>query len=125
MADNRASNNPNTSGIPIDETSPSPGDPHHPDDTPILNNPAVNGYYTSLKRKNNALAYLIWFGIFLLSIATAVGAYYFTSVREPIIRLEEKFDNIKSQTESNAKTIDEIKLYIYTHTIGDSKPVEQ
>lgn len=78
-------------------------------------NPAVDGYYESLTSRNNSLKILMWILGFAIPIALGLIGYYLSTLREPIIRLEEGVSTIKEQVNKNSDSIDELFKYVYTN----------
>jgi len=116
MADNKVFPKTSTSSLPIaGETTPTPADYSQEDQPQLESNPAMKGYYESIANKNKAITVLIYLGLTVLGLSLGLIGYFLTTIREPIIRLEVKVDNLKEQTKTNSDAIDGLKQYIYSH----------
>jgi hypothetical protein len=118
MANNQMLPGTGTSNLPItDESTPATGDYFDPKNELTVNpNPAMMGYYKSQARKNNAITFFLYVGLTVLGLSLGVVGYYLSSIRDPIIRLEEKVDSLKEQTKTNSDSIDNLKKYMYSHS---------
>ena len=74
-----------------------------------LANAAQGEYHKNQSAKNTAIKFAGWSVPIILTFAVALAGFYFASIREPLIRLEERFNSLKEAVLKNSQDIEILK----------------
>lgn len=80
------------------------------DGTEGVSTPSKSKYHESLVKFYDVMKFVI---PLFLAIFLAISAFYLNKVREPIVRLEEKFVNVEKQVDVNLNRIEELQKLVY------------